>query len=346
MKALLQRYTTGMASHVATCAEASLLDIEELGRHAIMEDFALDEIAGLHEGAALALADQGVPINEPEIIRRMSACLSALMISSTIAYRTKIDLLERQRQQERDRTERDRQRLETLGQLMASVAHELNNLLQPICGMTEIMLLDLVKKPPERADIEIVESCAKQAVTVIQGILSYVRRETIAPQSLVFGAAVTTACDFIQPALRQPLDVAIRDHESRVLALPGELTQILLNLVQNSLQAGATQISVEVDRIYRDRPDASGVLGGQRPWMRLAVMDNGHGMSADVVARAADPYFTTKASGKGTGLGLAIVKGIILDWSATMQLTSEPGHGTTVSIELPISSGRAFPAAV
>lgn len=59
MKALLQRYTTGMASHVATCAEASLLDIEELGRHAITEDFALDEIAGLHEGAALALADQG-----------------------------------------------------------------------------------------------------------------------------------------------------------------------------------------------------------------------------------------------------------------------------------------------
>lgn len=344
MKALLQRYATGMASYVATRAEAALLDIEALGRRAITDDFALDEIAGLHEGAALALADRGVPINEPEIIRRMSACLSALMISSTVAYRTKIDQLEQQRQQARDRTERDRQRLETLGQLVGSVAHELNNLLQPVCGVTELMLLDLAQKPPERADIEIVESCAKQAIGVIQGILSYVRHETTAPQRFAFGTAVAAACNFVQPTLRQPLEVAIRDHESQVLALPGELTQILLNLVRNAVQAEATRISVEVDRIRRDGRDARQGPAGTKPWMRLAVTDNGRGMTADVAAQAADAYFTTKPNGEGTGLGLAIVKGIILDWSGLMRIESAPEAGTTIVIELPVSFGAAATA--
>lgn len=335
MRNLLLRYTDGMARYVATADEAPLLDIEELGRLAITDDISLDEIAGLHEGAALALSDQGVPINRPEIIRRMSACLSALMVSAAVAYRTKIDLLEQHRQQERDRTERDRQRLETLGQFVGSVAHELNNLLQPVRGMTEIMLADLAEgRLPERADLETVEACAIQAVGVIQGILGYVRRETIAPQSLAFGAAVATACTFIRPMLREPFAVAIRDRDTEVLALQGELTQILLNLLQNAVQAGATRMRVEVDRIDGDRP-----AGGARPQMRLRVIDDGQGMSAAVAARALDPYFTTKATGQGTGLGLAIVRSIVVGWSGDLQLDSEPGRGTTVTLLLPVHAG-------
>ncbi|MCJ2056433.1 ATP-binding protein [Methylobacterium sp. J-048] len=336
MNSLLQRYTAGMAHYVATAAEAPLLDIEELGRLAITDDISLDEIAGLHEGAALALTDQGVPINQPEIVRRMSACLSALMVSAAVAYRTKIDLLEQHRQQERDRTERNRQRLETLGQFVGSVAHELNNLLQPVRGMTEIMLADLAEgRPPERADLETVEACAIQAVGVIQGILAYVRRETIAPQSLAFGAAVATACTFIRPMLREPFEVVIHDQDTAVLALQSELTQILLNLLQNAVQAGATRMRVEVDRIGGDWAGGAGA----RAWMRLRVIDDGQGMSAAVAAHAFDPYFTTKATGQGTGLGLAIVRSIVVGWSGDLQLESEPGHGTTVTLLLPVSVG-------
>lgn len=335
MESLLPRYTEGVARYVATADEAPLLDIEELGRLAITDDISLDEIAGLHEGAALALSDRGVPINRPEIIRRMSACLSALMVSAAVAYRTKIDLLEQHRQQERDRTERDRQRLETLGQFVGSVAHELNNLLQPVRGMTEIMLADLTEgRPPERADLETVEACAIQAVGVIQGILGYVRRETIAPQSLAFGAAVATSCTFIRPMLREPFAVVIRDQDTKVLALQGELTQILLNLLQNAVQAGAKDMRIEVDRVGGDWAGA-----GARPRMRLRVTDDGHGMSADVAARALDPYFTTKASGQGTGLGLAIVRSMVLGWSGDLQLQSEPGRGTTVTLLLPVAAG-------
>jgi len=340
MEHLLRRYTDGMARYVATAADAPLLDIEELGRLAITDDISLDEIAGLHEGAALALSDRGVPINQPEIIRRMSACLSALMVSAAVAYRTKIDLLEQHRQQERDRTERDRQRLETLGQFVGSVAHELNNLLQPVRGMTELMLADLTEgRPPERADLETVEACAIQAVGVIQGILGYVRRETIAPQSLAFGAAVATSCTFIRPMLREPFAVVIRDRDTEVLALQGELTQILLNLLQNAVQAGATDMRVAVDRVEVDRVGGDWAGAGSRPRMRLRVIDDGHGMSADVAARALDPYFTTKASGQGTGLGLAIVRSMVLGWSGDLQLQSEPGRGTTVTLLLPISAG-------
>ena len=339
MDALLERYVAGMARYVATGAEAPLLDIEELGRRAITDDISLDEIAGLHEGAALALSDRGVPINQPAIIRRMSACLSALMVSAAVAYRTKIDLLEQQRRQERDRTERDRQRLETLGQFVGSVAHELNNLLQPVRGMTEIMLADLAETPPERADLEVVEACTIQVVTVIQGILNYVRRETIAPQSLAFGDAVASACSFIRPMLREPFEVAIRDRQTEVLAIQGELTQILLNLIRNAVQAGAHRILIAVDRIRRDEPGAVREAAGAKPWMRLRVIDDGHGMNSAVAAQALDPYFTTKPIGEGTGLGLAIVRSIVVGWSGDLEIHSEPERGTTVTLRLPVSAG-------
>lgn len=334
MKDLLDSYAAGMDCYVATGSEAALFAIEELGRKAIVENLSLDEIAGLHEGATLALSGRGVRISEPGIIQRMSACLSALTVSAAIAYATRIDLLEDQRHQERQRIERDRQRLETLGQLVGSIAHELNNLLQPVQGMTEIMLADLPEKPPDRADLEVVLACSNQAVTVIRGILGYIRRETIAPHRVALGPAVASACDFLRPVLRQRLDVRIEDDSAQILAVEGALMQILMNLVQNAVQAEATQVRVRVDRCVRSLRGAA--RAAPKPCARLSVSDNGCGMAAEVMARATDPFFTTKADGAGTGLGLAIVRGIIVDWSGTLEIASEPGQGTSVTIHFPI----------
>ncbi|MFE1602366.1 ATP-binding protein [Methylobacterium sp. ID0610] len=340
MRALLDRYADGMARYVATEAEAALVEIEELGRTAIAENRSLEEIAELHEAAALALAETGVPMGEPAIIRRMSACLSALTISAAVAYRTALDLLARQRLEEHRRSERERQRLESLGTLVGSVAHELNNLLQPVHGLTEIMLADLDARPPERADLEIVLDCAGQAVTVIRSILAYVRRETSPPRRIALGAAVSAACDFLQSMLRQPLAVTIADRTSPVLAAEGELTQILMNLVRNAMQAEAARITVRVEGW--ERPwIAPGRAGGDPPMpcLRLSVTDDGRGMPPEVAARAADPFFTTKPPGQGTGLGLAIVRGIVADWSGEMEITSRPGAGTSVAIYLPVALG-------
>ena len=197
------------------------------------------------------------------------------------------------------------------------------------------MLADLAEqRPPERADLETVEACAIQAVAVIQGILGYVRRETTAPQSLAFGAAVATACTFIRPMLRKPVDLVVSDRDTKVLALQSELTQILMNLLQNAVQARATRMRVLVDRISGDR-----MPGGVPPRMRLRVLDDGQGMSDAVAARALDPYFTTKAAGEGTGLGLAIVHSIVVGWSGDLAFESEPGRGTTVTLLLPITAG-------
>ncbi len=201
------------------------------------------------------------------------------------------------------------------------MAHELNNLLQPVRGMTEIMLADLAEgRPPERADLETVEACAIQAVGVIQGILGYVPARDDRAPAPGLRAAVATACTFIRPMLREPFAVAIRDRGHRGPGPPGRADPDLLNLLQNAVQAGATRMRVEVDRIDGDR-----AAGGARPRMRLRVIDDGQGMSAAVAARALDPYFTTKATGQGTGLGLAIVRSIVVGWSGDLQLTSEPG---------------------
>ena len=332
MKAFLDRYAAGMASYVMTEGEAALVDIEELGREAIATGVSLEDIVGLHEGATLSLSEMGIAISEPAMIRRMSACLSALAIAAAIAFGSKLELLERQRQEESKRTERERQRLETLGQMVGSVAHELNNLLQPVHGMTEIMLADFEANAPERADLETILACADQAVGVIRNILAYVRQERRVPEAIPLGHAVENACAFLQPMLRPPLDVAIRDTESPVLATESEVTQILLNLVQNAIQAEASRITVRVDRCNRRFTAGPAEV----PCLQLVVIDDGCGMSEEVAACATDPFFTTKTEGQGTGLGLAIVKGIVMGWSGEFEIASRFERGTVVTMSFPV----------
>ena len=333
MNAILDRYAAGMAAYVVTEREDALVDIEDLAREAIAAGVALEDIVGLHEEATLFLSERGIAISRPAVIRRMSACLSALAIAAAIAFSSQLELLERQRQEERRRTERERRHLETLGQMVGSVAHELNNLLQPVQGMAEIMLADFDVKGPERADLEVILACADQAGGVIRNILAYVRNERRPPEVVALGTAVEAACAFLQPVLRPPLALAIADRATPVLATESELTQILLNLVRNAMQAEASCITVRVERGNRRFGAEPAVV----PCLRLVVSDDGSGMSKDILACATDPFFTTKTAGQGTGLGLAIVKGIVMGWSGEIEIVSLPRRGTTVTLAFPVA---------
>ena len=186
------------------------------------------------------------------------------------------------------------------------------------------MLADFEANAPERADLETILACTDQAVGVIRNILAYVRQERRVPEAIPLGHAVENACAFLQPMLRPPLDVAIRDTESPVLATESEVTQILLNLVQNAMQAEASRITVRVDRCNRRFTAGPAEV----PCLQLVVIDDGCGMSEEVAACATDPFFTTKTEGQGTGLGLAIVKGIVMGWSGEFEIASRFERGT------------------
>jgi signal transduction histidine kinase len=336
MKELGEKYAEGLLAYVATGSEEVLVEIERLGAEAMRRDVPLEELAGVQEEATLRLAAGRGSLLDERAIRRMSAAFSSLMLSSFLTYRSRFDLLEWQHRQERARTERARQRLESLGQMVGGVAHELNNLLQPMCGLGELLLLDLDDTRPERASVEVIAGCAGKAAGIVRNILSYVRQSATRRTPTALGDAVTAAVDFLRPVLllQQNLVVRIDDHASAVSASEGELTQILLNLLQNAAQAASTRIELSVGRI---EPRASSSGGEARPpTLTIVVADDGCGMPPDVAVRATEPFFTTKPAGQGTGLGLAVVAGIVHDWGGDLSIDTRPGSGTRIVIRLPI----------
>jgi signal transduction histidine kinase len=335
---LLADYASGVTAYVGTGAEHALVAIEDLGRGAVNEGMPFDEIAALHETALRAVSQQGFALDQAEIKRRASTCLSALMIASGVAYRARIDLVEYDRAHAY--AERARQRLETLGQLVGGMAHEVSNLLQPIVGLCELSLLDIADDAPERENLDIIAGCAARASGVLRNLLAYGRYAEPEVRLIALGPAIRRSVSFVMSVsmLWPSIGVIIEDDASRVAIVEEELTQILLNLIQNATQAHAKRIEVSVSRtLWRFPAEAANApVPRRQPALRVAVADDGDGMDGDTLVRASIPFFSGQPPGEGSGMGLAVVGGIVKSWSGQLTLTSQPGEGTTVSVYLPI----------
>jgi hypothetical protein len=330
-------YTLGVIAYVGTGAEEALVAIEDLGRGAADAGMPFEEIACLHETALRAVSKQGVTLDADEIRSRVAACLAALMISSGVAYRARVDLVEYDRA--RIHGERARQRLETLGQLVGGMAHEVSNLLQPIVGLCELSLLDIAEGAPEREHLEIISVCAARASGVLRNLLAYGRYAAPESASVPFGPAIRRGMDFVSSVsmLWPTLVTEIADTQSRAIIVEEELTQILLNLIQNAQQAHAKRIEISVTRLmWRFPAETEDAPTSRRPALRLAVADDGDGMDGDTLVRASIPFFSGQPPGKGSGMGLAVVGGIVKSWSGQLTIASQPGEGAIVSIYLPV----------
>lgn len=337
MRSLLTQYVSCVGAYVATGEELFLAEIEDIARDAIEEGRRLEEMAGLHEAALLGLVERGV-VCDAETIRRASACLSAFMVSSTVFHQARVDVVHYDRA--RAYSERARQRLETLGQLIGGMAHEISNLLQPVVGLCELSLMDMAEDAPERENLEIISGCSARASGVLRNLLAYGRYSEPEMKLTAFGAAVRKSLDFVTSIsmLWPALTVTIADDRSRVVIVEEELTQILLNLMQNAQQAHAKRIDISVRRMdWRFPATEEGASAPPvQPALRLAVADDGDGMDRDTLARAAIPFFSGKPPGEGSGMGLAVVGGIVKSFCGQLTIASKPREGTTVSIYLPI----------
>jgi len=337
MKRLSIGYVDAVRAYVETGEELFLAEIEDFARDAIDDGRRLEEMADLQEAALLALAQGGVPL-DARAIHRASACHAAFVVSSTVFHQARLDLVHYDRS--RAYGERARQKLETLGQLVGGMAHEISNLLQPIVGLCELSLLDLPEGAPERENIEIIAGCAGRASGVLRNLLAYGRYAEPELKLVAFGAAIRRGVAFVSSVsmLWPALATTIEDESSRVMIVEEELTQILLNLIQNAQQANAKRIEISVRRtLWRfTKDDAEAPTPPRAPALRLAVADDGDGMDGDTLLRASIPFFSGKPPGEGSGMGLAVVGGIVKSWCGQMTITSQPGEGTTVSIYLPV----------
>jgi two-component system, cell cycle sensor histidine kinase and response regulator CckA len=250
------------------------------------------------------------------------------------------------------------QRLESLGQLAGGIAHDFNNLLAVIINYAAFVAEDLDAASAEsgderwrstREDVEQIRFAGERASHLTHQLLAFARREVVQPEVVDINDVVVDIEQLLlrtlgeQVELHSSLDAGLRP----VLIDPGQVEQILINLAVNARDAMPDGGTLRIDTANLDvaeeyaasRPELS--VGRH---VRLRVSDSGVGMGPEVLQRAFEPFYTTKAAGQGTGLGLATVYGIIQQAGGRSQIYSEPGVGTTITMLLPATE-QVSPAA-
>jgi PAS domain S-box-containing protein len=259
---------------------------------------------------------------------------------------------------EREKAERQlqqSQRLESLGQLVGGVAHDFNNLLNVIQGYADFSAEQVqalaqadARLGPVLDDIEQVRVAAQQATLLTRQLLTFARHEVNRPEVLDLNEAVKGAGQLLYRTLGEHIDLSIAAGPAlwRVKADRGQLEQVLVNLAVNARDAmpGGGSLTIDTGNIEVDAAYATG-----RPelqpgrYARLRVSDTGSGMDRATAERVFEPFFSTKPKGRGTGLGLATVYGIVTQAGGSIQIYSEKGLGTTVSVLLPATDEDAVP---
>ena len=236
----------------------------------------------------------------------------------------------------REAAEQQRQRVEALGRMMGGVAHEINNLLQPVTLMTE-ELIDRHAGDVDRAYLDVILECATTARRVIGDLLAFSRPSGRKAEILPAQALLQDALVLIRKAVGPGVSIAVADAPCglRVRADRTAFIQILLNLAGNAAAAmdGSGVIGVGLSTGRMDGPRAG------RDCVRIDVTDTGCGMDRATIERAFEPFFTTKPVGQGTGLGLSVAYGLVKEMGGEIILESAPGRGTCASVLLPAADG-------
>ncbi len=238
---------------------------------------------------------------------------------------------------------RQSQKMEAMGQLTGGVAHDFNNLLTPIVGSLDMLQRKGIGSEREQRLIAGAAQSAERARTLVQRLLAFARRQPLQAISVDVAALVANMGDLVEsttgPQIRVSVDVAENLPPAR--ADPNQLEMALLNLSVNARDAmpdgGTLRITVNTELVGSGHRSqlASGT------YIRLSVADTGIGMDEATLARAIEPFFSTKGIGKGTGLGLSSVHGLASQLGGALTIQSRPGLGTNVELWLPVSTEAA-----
>lgn len=282
------------------------------------------------------------------------AAQAAVAIDSARLYRQLRELndnleqrvsAEIQRRSEAEEALRQAQKMETLGQLTGGIAHDFNNLLQVIAGNLEIVKRQLPGEQPrlERA-VEHALVGANRAATLTQRLLAFSRRQPLAPKPVDINRLVATMSELLHRTLGETIEIetVIAPRLWPVEVDPNQLENAILNLAVNARDAmpEGGKLTIETQNTHLDRSYVAHhpeIMAGQ--YVVICISDTGAGMDEETLAKAVEPFFTTKEVGRGTGLGLSMVYGFAKQSGGHFRIYSEQGEGTTAKIYLPRFSG-------
>jgi signal transduction histidine kinase len=238
------------------------------------------------------------------------------------------------------------QKMDAIGQLTGGVAHDFNNLLTPIVGSLDLVRRRYKDDARTQRMIGGALQAADRAATLTQRLLSFARRQALQPRAVAIDALIDGIVDLIRRSLGPSIVVTIEIPRALPAARvdPNQLELALLNLAINARDAmqGGGRLTLTVSHQVIDNRNSMGLKDGG--YVCIVASDTGIGMDSATLARATEPFFSTKGVGKGTGLGLSMVHGLAAQSGGTLRLTSSPGRGTSVKLWLPVTDEAVMAA--
>ncbi len=222
-------------------------------------------------------------------------------------------------------------KLATMGELAASVAHELNNPLATISLHAEVLVGQLAADDPNRRSLLVIEQEVERMATLVSNLLVFSRRSHRQISTVNLREELTTLLDFVQYHLRSHRIHIVQDFAAALPAVEADrqqLRQVFLNLISNASDAMPQGGTLTV----RSR---AGAMAGRQTAIVVEFADTGIGVRPSDLPKLWEPFFTTKPEGKGIGLGLAICRHTVEQHHGTIEIETKPGQGATVRITLP-----------
>jgi PAS domain S-box-containing protein len=232
------------------------------------------------------------------------------------------------------------QKMEAIGQLAGGVAHDFNNLLTVIGGRSSLLLMKMPPDDPGRKHVELIERTSQRAAGLTRQLLAFSRKQVLQPELIDLNTLAAGLTPMLRRLIGEHIEIMMvpGPNLGHVMADPGQIEQVIMNLVVNARDAMRDGGMVKIETGNREIPEVRLHAQGHVPpgqYVVVSVQDAGTGIDAPTLARIFEPFFTTKDPGKGTGLGLSTVHGIVHQSGGYIGVDSAVGRGTTFTIYLP-----------